>query len=129
MGKTGFLSCLQIFPTADLHKTADFYRMLGFRDVYYLESIEPHVCLYRDAIEIILTRSKNNFVSPNRELHGYGYDAYFVADRESQIELENEFRELGVKLIRPLSMTDYNNSEFVFEDIDGRWIAVGKKQG
>ena len=26
-----------------------------------------------------------------------------------------------------LSMTDYNNSEFVFEDIDGRWIAVGRK--
>ncbi len=64
----------------------------------------------------------------NRKLHGYGYDAYFIADRESQIELENEFRELGLNLVRSLSMTDYNNSEFVFEDIDGRWIAVGKKQ-
>jgi len=25
-------------------------------------------------------------------------------------------------------MTDYNNLEFVLEDIDGRWIAFGMKQ-
>lgn len=25
--------------------------------------------------------------------------------------------------------TDYNNKEFVIEDVDGRWIAFGIKQG
>ena len=127
LDKPGLHSCLQIFPTTDIIKTALFYRSLGFRDVYYLESSEPHACLYRDAIEIILIQSNNNVVSPNRELHGYGYDAYFIANQATQIELEKEFSELGATIVRSLSMTNCNNSKFVFEDIDGRWIAVGRK--
>ncbi|MGF7050654.1 hypothetical protein J2T13_005204 [Paenibacillus sp. DS2015] len=42
--------------------------------------------------------------------------------------MEKDFKKLGVKIIRPLATTDYNNKEFVFEDVDRRWIAVGKKQ-
>jgi len=121
----GFSHCLQIFPTPDLHKTTAYYETLGFRAVYYLESSEPHVCLYRDAIEIVLTQSKNESIVPNRVLHGYGYDGYFIA--EEQRELEQEFMNLGIKIVRSLGTTDYNNREFVFEDVDGRWIAVGNK--
>ncbi|MGM1048053.1 MAG: VOC family protein [Bacillota bacterium] len=121
----GFSHCLQIFPTPNLNKTAQFYEGIGFRAVYYLESAEPHVCLYRDSIEIVLTKSTNNEIIPNRISHGYGYDAYFVA--YEQKALEQELMDLGIKIVRPLSTTDYNNREFVFEDIDGRWIAVGNK--
>ena len=121
----GFSHCLQIFPTPDLHKTGAFYETLGFRAVYYLESSEPHVCLYRDAIEIVLTKSMNDTVIPNRVNHGYGYDAYFIA--EEQRELEQEFMNLGIPIVRSLATTDYDNNEFVFEDVDGRWIAVGNK--
>ncbi|WP_342707227.1 hypothetical protein [Fontibacillus panacisegetis] len=42
--------------------------------------------------------------------------------------MERSLGDLGVKIVRSLSTTDYNNKEFVFEDIDRRWIAVGKKQ-
>ncbi|MEK5476114.1 VOC family protein [Paenibacillus sp. FSL R5-0407] len=122
----GFVSCLQIFPTPDLHRTADYYHRLGFRAVPYLDSVEPHICLYRDAIEIVLTQSPNPSITPNRTIHGYGYDAYFIA--ENQEELEKELIESGVQIVRPLGITDYSNKEFVFEDIDGRWIAVGNKQ-
>jgi catechol 2,3-dioxygenase-like lactoylglutathione lyase family enzyme len=124
--KHGLSSCLQIFPTPDLLKTAAFYEDLGFRAVQYLEAEEPHICLYRDLVEIVLTKSKNDSIVPNRICHGYGYDAYFIA--ENQEELEKEFAQLSVKIVRPLKVTDYNNKEFVFEDIDGRWIAVGNKQ-
>ncbi|AJS58814.1 glyoxalase [Paenibacillus sp. IHBB 10380] len=122
----GFSNLLQIFPTTDFYKTASYFEGLGFRSVYYLNSVEPHVCLYRDSIEIVLTKSKNDKIQPNRLIHGYGYDAYLITSEQK--EIENEFINLGVKIIRPLARTDYNNSEFVFEDIDGRWIAVGKKQ-
>ena len=44
-----------------------------------------------------------------------------------KVAIQEEFMDLGVKIIRPLSTTDYNNNEFVFEDIDTRWIAIGKK--
>ncbi|BCZ47293.1 hypothetical protein psyc5s11_33600 [Clostridium gelidum] len=42
--------------------------------------------------------------------------------------LQNEFISKGAKIVRPLHMTDYNNMEFVLEDIDGRWISFGIKQ-
>lgn len=126
MGTKGFTNCLQIFPCTDLNKTAKFYERLGFKAVSYLDSIEPHICLYKDQIEIVLTKSNQEYIMPNREIHGYGYDAYFITD--DQEEMEININKLGVKIVRPLSTTDYNNKEFVFEDIDRRWIAVGKKQ-
>lgn len=122
----GFTSCLQIFPVPDLKRTASYYEGLGFRAVFYVDCSEPHVCLYRDNIEIVLTKSHNDPITPNRLAHGYGYDAYFIA--ENQKGLQDELSGLGVKIVRPLALTDYHNSEFVFEDIDGRWIAVGNKE-
>ena len=47
-----------VFPTPDMKRTADFYvNKLGFNSVEYLNSSEPHICLYKDNIEIILTDS------------------------------------------------------------------------
>ncbi len=116
-----------VFPTPDISKTSGYYRkILGFSPVEYLDAAEPHVCLYRDDTEIILTVSKNQRVIPNRELYGYGYDAYFITD--NQEALENEFRAAGAKIVRPLFETDYHNREFVVEDIDGRWLGFGIKE-
>jgi hypothetical protein len=91
-----------------------------------MDSEEPHICLYRDLTEIILTSSIGQEVIPNRNLYGYGYDAYFITD--NQEVLQEEFRNSGVKIVRALSNTDYNNKEFVIEDIDGRWIGFGIKK-
>lgn len=115
-----------IFPTPNIKKTADFYiQRLGFNAVEYLSSKEPHICLYKDDIEIVLTDSKGQKVIPNRELYGYGYDAYVVVyDPE---ELQKEFDSKGIKLVRRFSVTDYNNKELLLEDIDGRWLAFGVK--
>jgi catechol 2,3-dioxygenase-like lactoylglutathione lyase family enzyme len=116
-----------VFPTPDIEGTADFYaRVMGFRVVKYLDAKEPHICLYRDVTEIILTAATHRVV-PNRELYGYGYDAYFITgDQEA---LQKEFMDAGANIVRPLSKTDYHNQEFVVEDIDGRWIGFGIKEG
>ena len=116
-----------IFPSPDIEKTAQYYSsVLGFRAVKYLDAHEPHICLYRDGTEIILTKANTEKVFTNRELYGYGYDAYFItADQE---ELQNEFALKGANIVRPLQTTDYHNCEFVLEDIDGRWIAFGIKR-
>lgn len=116
-----------IFPTPDIIKTANFYEQkMGFRAVHFLNAKEPHICLYRDSTEIILTKSNGQKVIPNRELYGYGYDAYFIT--KNQKELQEEFIGSNVKIVRSLDFTDYGNKEFVIEDIDGRWIAFGIKQ-
>lgn len=111
----------------NIEQTAAFYsQYLGFKAVPYLDTQEPHLCLYRDDTEIILTQSHGQKVIPNRELYGYGYDAYFIT--KQQEELEKEFEAAGVHIVRSLSNTDYNNKEFVIEDVDGRWIAFGIKK-
>jgi catechol 2,3-dioxygenase-like lactoylglutathione lyase family enzyme len=121
------LGSLSVFPTPDIFRTSEYYeKVLGFRPVQYLDAKEPHICLYRDQTEIILTRSNGQAVIPYRELYGYGYDAYFITD--DQEALQAEFQTAGAKIARPLSLTDYHNQEFVVEDIDGRWIGFGKKE-
>lgn len=118
------LSC--IFPVSDIKKTAEFYiSKLEFRKVEYLAVKEPHICLYRDNVEIILLQSNTDKVLPNRQLYGYGYDAYLYT--ENQEQLEKEFTAKGVKVIKRLHTTDYQNKEFVIEDSDGRWLAFGVK--
>lgn len=115
-----------VFPTTDIKRTAAFYvQKLGFRAYEYLHTEEPHICLYRDATEIILTESNGQKVIPNRELYGYGYDAYFIT--RNQEALQQEFKQADVPIVRELRHTDYANREFVVEDIDGRWIAFGIK--
>ncbi|WP_186333707.1 VOC family protein [Paenibacillus xylanexedens] len=117
-----------VFPTLDMKRTAQFYEeKMGFRVVEYFDAVEPHICLYRDLTEIILTQSNGQKVIPNRELYGYGYDAYFIT--KNQEELQQELINADVKIVRDLNHTDYNNKEFVIEDVDGRWIAFGIKQG
>ncbi|GHV18632.1 hypothetical protein FACS18949_00830 [Clostridia bacterium] len=116
-----------IFPTPNIEQTSEFYvAVMGFRAVRYLEAKEPHICLYRDSTEIILTLANTDKIYPNRELYGYGYDAYFITD--DQQALQDEFLEKGAKVIRLLQKTDYHNQEFVVEDIDGRWIGFGIKE-
>ncbi|MDR0285730.1 MAG: VOC family protein [Propionibacteriaceae bacterium] len=120
-------SILAVFPTPDIEATARYYdEVLGFRVVAYLDVAEPHICLYRDTVEIVLTRANGGKVHPNRELYGYGEDIYVVTD--NQEVLQDEFIGKGAKIVRPLQTTDYNNREFVLEDIDGRWLAFGMKQ-
>jgi catechol 2,3-dioxygenase-like lactoylglutathione lyase family enzyme len=115
-----------VFPTPDIGATASYYRdVLGFRVAEHLDAVEPHVCLYRDGVEIILTKTTAK-VRPNRELYGYGFDAYMITDR--QAELQRELSGKGAIIARPLAKTDYHNSEFVVEDIDGRWLGFGLKE-
>jgi hypothetical protein len=115
-----------VFPTPDIIRTANFYKQkMGYEAVSYMEAKEPHICLYRDSTEIILTKTNGQKVIPNRYLYGYGYDAYFITKNPE--ELQEEFINSNVKIIRSLEYTDYNNKELIIEDIDGRRIGFGIK--
>lgn len=118
------LSC--IFPVPKIKETAEFYTSkLNFRAVEYLKCKEPHICLYKDDVEIILLQANVGEVLPNRKLYGYGYDAYLYT--KDLVQLEKEFMIRGIKIIKRLNMTDYQNNELVVEDCDGRWVAFGVK--
>ena len=116
-----------VFPTPDIRRTAEYYvEKLGFRRVDYLDAKEKHICLYRDGVEFILTQSDGREVVPNRELYGYGGDAYVIV--RDQQALQDEYEAKGVNIVQKLHKTDYHNREFVVEDIDGRWIYFGIKE-
>lgn len=116
-----------VFPCNEIEKTCEFYvQRMGFRAVKYLECEQPHICLYRDNTEIILTKANDNKTMTNRELYGYGYDAYFITLELGL--LKNEMEAHGVKIVRQPNMTDYNNDELVIEDCDRRWIGFGIKK-
>jgi catechol 2,3-dioxygenase-like lactoylglutathione lyase family enzyme len=74
-----------------------------------------------------LTRSKLEKITPNRDVHGYGYDAYFIST--DQDGFYHDLTSKNIKIIKELNLTDYRNREFIFEDNEGRWIAVGCKEG
>jgi catechol 2,3-dioxygenase-like lactoylglutathione lyase family enzyme len=115
-----------VFPVPDVARSAAFYRdVLGFRPVEYLDAAEPHVCLYRDGVEIILTSAPDVPVVPHRVRHGFGYDAYLITDQ--QAALHRELTEAGATVVRAPAMTDYHNMELVVEDADGRWLGFGIK--
>lgn len=115
-----------VFPTPNIKLTSEFYiKKLKFSAVEYLSSSKSHICLYRNNVEIILIDSKGKKVIPNRDLYGYGYDVYIIVN--NQEELQKKLEDKGVKIVRRLSTTDYNNKELVIEDIDGRWLGFGIK--
>jgi len=120
IGLSAILAC------KDIERTAKFYEnKLGFMSKKYLEAKEPHICLYKDSVEIILIKILNGIFKPNHDLYGYGYDLYFYT--KDQEKLEQELLKNGVKFIKRLNVTDYGNKEFVIEDTDGRYIAFGCK--
>lgn len=115
-----------VFPVPDVAATAAYYRdRLGFEPVEYLDAAEPHVCLYRDGVEIILLSAPGIPVVPNRVRHGFGYDAYLITDEQDG--LHAELLAAGAQVVREPAMTDYHNLELVVEDCDGRWLGIGIK--
>ncbi|QXE01545.1 VOC family protein [Terribacillus sp. DMT04] len=126
MKQPSFSHSMPIFPCPNMQATAAYYEKLGFRAVAFLGGSEPHIWLYRDQIELMLTQSALKRIFPNRKQYGYGYDAYFITDQ--QAAMQQELVEKGVAIVQPLIVTEYGNKLFVFEDIDERWIAIGNKQ-
>jgi catechol 2,3-dioxygenase-like lactoylglutathione lyase family enzyme len=117
-----------VFVTPDVKKTATYYQdILGFRVVEHYDKEEPFAALYRDAVEIVVVQAKYGQVVSNRARYGAGYDAYLNPEEVEDVEiLYADVKEKGAIIVRPPALTAYGSYEFVLEDIDGRWIGIGK---
>lgn len=111
-----FIGSSCIFSVPNINKTKEFYQYyLGFEAVEYLNSNQPHICLYRDNTEIILLKANTEKIFSNRVLYGYGYDAYIYT--QNLEDFKNELLSKNIKIIKSLNITDYQNKEIVIEDI------------
>jgi len=128
MGNARLTNAVIVFVVPDVRRTVDFYReVLRFRVVEHYDKEEIFAALYRDAIEIILVQSRYGEVLSNHERYGAGYDAYLdPAALEDVDAFYVEWKEKGVTIVRPPGLTSYGSYEFVFEDIDGRRIGIGR---
>lgn len=128
MSNSKLSNAVIVFVAADAQKTADDYRdVLGFRVVEHFDKKEKFAALYRDAIEIVVVQSRYGEVISNQERYGAGYDAYLVPEDVEDVDaLYAELKEKGAKIVSLPSLTSYGSYEFVFEDIDGRRIGIGR---
>jgi catechol 2,3-dioxygenase-like lactoylglutathione lyase family enzyme len=117
-----------VFLTANIRETVKFYtEKLGFRSARHYDKVENFATLYRDDIEFVIVQAQKGVVESNLQRYGAGFDAYIdPATLEGIDMLYQEYKSKGVKIIRPPSQTAYGSYEFVFEDIDGRQIGVGR---
>ena len=128
MSHSKLVNAVIVFVVRDAQRTAVYYRdVVGFRVVEHFDKDEKFAALYRDEIEMIIVQSRFGNVMSNHERYGAGYDAYIdPEDIEDVDALYKGWKEKGVKIIAPPSLTPYGSYEFVFEDIDGRRIGIGR---
>ena len=128
MKRSKLVNAAIIFIAPDAKKTADYYRdRLGFRVVEHFDKEEKFAAMYRDEIEIIVVQSRFGEVISNQERYGAGYDVYIDPETLEDVDLlYEEWKEQGVKILTPPALTSYGCYEFVFEDIDGRRIGIGR---
>lgn len=117
-----------VFITNDIRKTVQFYtEKLGFKSAKHYDKVENFATLYRDEIEFVIVQARHGQVSSNAQRYGAGFDAYIdTATPEGIEEIHEEYKAQGVKILTAPHRTDYGSYEFVFEDIDGRQIGVGR---
>lgn len=117
-----------VFLSNDIRRTVQFYvEKLGFWSAQHYDKVENFATIYRDDIEFVIVATKHGVVESNLKRYGAGFDAYIdPAEIEGVDQLYAEYAGQGVKIIQPPHLTDYGSYEFVFEDIDGRQIGVGR---
>ena len=117
-----------IFVCEDVRRTLEFYvSILGFKYANHLEDVEKFATIYRDSIEIILIEKVKGKIETNSQKYGTGDDVYICPDTiESVDDLYNEFRNRGVKIVQKPTLKAYGSYEFEIEDIDGRYIGIGR---
>lgn len=117
-----------VFVSADVRETVKFYtEKLGFTSARHYDQIESFATIYRDDIEFVIVQAKQGVVESNLQRYGAGYDAYIDPATIEGVDLiYAEFRDKGVKIVSAPQMTAYGSYEFVFEDLDGRQIGVGR---
>jgi predicted lactoylglutathione lyase len=126
--KARLVNLCPVFPSPDIQRTVQFYtEKLGFYSAKHYDKVENFATLYRDEIEFVIIQAQKGQLESNLQRYGAGYDAYIDPASHEEIELlYNEFLNNGVKILTPPHMTEYGSYEFVFEDIDGRRIGVGR---
>jgi predicted enzyme related to lactoylglutathione lyase len=128
MSTTKFDNAPVILPTPDVARTAAWYRdVLGFGVVEHLEADDPFAAAYRDAVELVFVQTRTGVFEPNRVRYGAGYDVYIDPDTVAGVdEIYAEVVATGAKVIRPPTPIGYGSYEFLIEDVDGRWVCVGR---
>lgn len=109
-------------------KTALFYEnKTGFKAVHLDDESMPHIKLTRDNVIIVLAKGS---LKPMREIADVTYDMYLYVSEP--LLFYNEIKGAGVKIVEELksaeeSVGSSTNRQFVFEDVDGRYICVSQQ--
>jgi catechol 2,3-dioxygenase-like lactoylglutathione lyase family enzyme len=109
-----------ILPVADLTRSIDFYRLLGFTARRYQGTGGGggYVFLSRDVFELHLTHADGIVNSPS--------GVYFYLAPGTAASLEAEFRNAGAPILSQLAHRPWKMNEFVLSDPDGNLLRFGE---
>lgn len=126
--KVKLINACPVFISNDIRRTVKFYiEKLGFKSATHYDKIDNFATIYRDSIEFVIVQSKFGEIESNTKRYGSGYDAYIDPDTVNGVDIiYKEFKSKDVKIVSEPKMTDYGSYEFVLEDIDGRFIGIGR---
>jgi len=120
----------QVLPCKDPLKTSLFYETrLGFTASHLDDESMPHIKLTRDNLSLILVKAAGDITRPFHEQSDIKYDLYIYASEP--LLLYREITSNNVNIIEELAdakdaVKQMTNRQFVFEDIDGRYICVSQ---
>lgn len=119
-----------IFPCKSLNELLEFYQTLGFEVTYYQKSPNPYAIVEKGWIRLDFYGIKHH--DPLRCYH----TCYILTDEADELyeEFTNALRKKSGKLptrglprIRVIRDKSYGVREFMFSDIAGNCIRIGKK--
>jgi catechol 2,3-dioxygenase-like lactoylglutathione lyase family enzyme len=128
MGRARLENAPVILITPDVATTAAYYRdVFGFTVVEHLDAEEPFAAAYRDEVELVFVQARRGEYQPNRIRHGSGFDVYLDTDAVEGIDdFYAELVQKGAVIVRKPALVAYGSYEFVVEDVDGRYVGIGR---
>ncbi len=121
LADNSILRTVPMLAVADLTRSIEFYRRLGFVAKRYRDG-DGYAFLTRDRFELHLCRS-DTLVEGQHPGNG----VYFYLARGSAGTLEVEFRAAGAPMLSPLAPREWKMNEFVLADPDGNLLRFGEE--
>jgi predicted lactoylglutathione lyase len=124
-----FKRACPVFVSDDFYKTVNFYtEKLGFKYAGQFDRIGgSFAILYNDSIEIMVVETTWGKSQSVQQTCDMDFDAYIFVELDSPKQLwdlHREFLSKEIKIIDAPRYADVGMCQFVFEDIDGRHIAI-----
>jgi uncharacterized glyoxalase superfamily protein PhnB len=127
-GSVKLINICPVFISNNAQATLDYYvNILDFTYAKHFNKKDNFAAIYKDSVEILIFQNKKGEYLNNISKYGVRYDLFICTDTLEGVDIiYREYLEKGIKIISKPTLMDDGCYEFIFEDIDGRYIGIGR---